>query len=114
MALLLEEGESPEYLAMDVVAQLHRIYEQADDKPGLAGHAHGLRGLLQNLRTRSGVHDNPQAWTPVVFHSEVPPQETEESPRARLLEAVLLAAIVPGSEEGDEVARTVFTGFPEV
>lgn len=113
-ALQTEGGEAAEALALDVVSLLHQLYEQTDDKAGLAEQVGGLDALLGSLRpTCPGAAETTPGRSQPLLRSDRPPEEQQETVRARLLEAVLLLLMVPGTEHGDSAARRVFVDFKE-
>jgi len=98
-----------------VVAILHRLHEQTDDKQGLQLHFRALRALLRNLRTKLRDFQAPEKaeQQPLVLLAESPLEEEGDSVRARLLESVLLLLMVPHTDEGDAAARELFIDFAQ-
>jgi len=107
-AVLAEDGDAPEALALDVVTLLHRLHERTDDRIGLRDFVRPLRALLRGMLARR--QNGLASKSALVASGEA---GSEETLRARLLEAVLLVLTVPGTDDGDQAARMVFADFPE-
>ncbi|CAE8680220.1 unnamed protein product [Polarella glacialis] len=101
--------EAVEHLALDAVCLSHRFHEQTEDRAGLGRQCGHFRSLLHRLPRCTPASTARIA----VLSDDAPPDDHEETIRARLLEALLLSMMASGTDEGELAAREVFTGFPE-
>merc|ERR1712008_144919 len=87
------------------------------DRAGITATLPLFHSLLKSLRERSslsaaGMH----VQSPVQPVTDAEPQcdPRDETTRMRLLEAVLVLVLVPSSEEGDQLGKSIFLDFAEV
>eukprot|EP00811_Abedinium_folium_P030817 NODE_4965_length_1826_cov_2.079459.p2 GENE.NODE_4965_length_1826_cov_2.079459~~NODE_4965_length_1826_cov_2.079459.p2 ORF type:complete len:261 (+),score=83.30 NODE_4965_length_1826_cov_2.079459:951-1733(+) len=122
-----DPGEAPEALALDAVRLIHSLHEQTEDKAGVAGFLHHFHALLDRLHAKHGdaagntftsTHgcgfggSGGCARQPLLAPSpEALPSDREETVFAKILEEVLVLAMVVGSEDADALGRSIFVTF---